>query len=120
MGSAFTPSVMERNDQYLMLLLLTLILANFANSSHNNCKLQKSFKRISRDCTSEPECSEKCSTVNQKICKTQDKLQCSQQREQKCRTVTEEVCETQNEQVCSETQEETCETVEEEVCSTVN
>ena len=93
-----------------MSIIIFLLLSSFSSSSSSpskSCQLVRSSSP-GADCFSEPECGEKCSTVQEQ--------QCSTVQQQQCSTVNQQKCSTEYKQQCSTTQEQKCQTVNEQKC----
>ena len=81
-------------------LLLLILSASSLAVPNKLCSLVKSRTPTNPAmCFLEPECEEKCNTVNERKCRTRNEQQCSTVNEEKCFTVDEQQCATVNEQV---------------------
>ena len=99
-------------------LLASLILQPTI-ASYKDCEIKKSLTRVSHDCVAEPECRERCGTVNRQECEIIEDEECVTETEVKCDIREEEMCVTESREECSETVSRQCETQEREVCDTV-
>ena len=65
-----------------------LMLASLSGNplAEKSCSLVRETKQLSEECFLEPECAEKCETVEEKKCRTE--------QEEVCRTVEEQQCDT--------------------------
>lgn len=99
--------------------LLASFIVQLTIASYKDCQIKKSLTRVSHDCVAEPECRERCGTVNRQECEIIEDEECVTETEVKCDTREEEMCVTENREECSETVSRQCETQEREVCDTV-
>merc|ERR1712227_939051 len=113
-------SLRTMSGKVIKLSFIFLLLLQFTNTTYNNCKIKKSYSRISHDCVAEPECEEKCRTIQRNTCDIVEETECVTNNERQCETTDEEVCQTVTEEECSQTLSQQCQTVEEEGCSTVS
>merc|ERR1712227_229593 len=113
-------SLKTMHRKVIKLSFILLLFIQWTNSSYNNCKITKSYSKISHDCVAEPECEEKCRTIQRNRCDIVEDTECITNNERQCETKNEEVCETVTEEGCTQTLSQQCQTIEEEECSTVN
>merc|ERR1712227_251604 len=113
-------SLKTMHRKVIKLSFILLLFIQWTNSSYNNCKITKSYSKISHDCVAEPECEEKCRTIQRNRCDIVEDTECITNNERQCETKNEEVCETVTEEECTQTLSQQCQTIEEEECSTVN
>ena len=94
------------------ILLLTLSAAALALPSPNKlCSLVKVRTPTNPAmCFLEPECEQKCTTVNERKCRQRSQQQCATVNEQKCFSVDEQQCQTVTDNQCTTTSEQQCST----------
>merc|ERR1712227_1043858 len=69
-------SLRTMSGKVIKLGFIFLLLLQFINTTYNNCKIKKSYSRISHDCVLEPECEEKCRTIQRNRCDIVEETEC--------------------------------------------